>query len=783
MARVATPLSRAARSGSSSSSSSSRAPEPSGGRGASRQRIVFIVVVAYAAVAALRATALRHPATWVAAVVSVALVVRGTRPRPMAGDPAGDRPRQLATFALALTLAAGLVPTRLALPSTLAAVGAAVAVLAATRALAQASGPASVISRRGSVPWALPLLAAVPAALAVLRLGLLAFAQHRLAEKVPAWPALGAALPPTALFVAAALRAWAARLELGARERTRVALLLALVFPVGGAIAVATARAPLPALMDLVTAAEGLALAWVLGHGDAVELARIARRALALLVFLGPVCALGALLTFGEPSGAPGITFATGVLVLALSLFVAQLETAFVPDRGRLLAATARAHEALFESESREAVRVALEHLREATGPRGGSPELWMLAPPKVLTIDAAGYPHTREAELPRTLLGVCASEPHGALRTEALRALEVRRPDLRPLLAWLSDRSALAAVVVAAAGEPEGLLLVPGGAREEPMSLEEVLALKRFADTLSAACQGESALSRSLGRERATADRAERAADRVERLGHRVALDEGRNVAATTRLARPAHVGVYSTSIRMAYETLERRVHRGAPVVVVAPSGVDAVPYIAKAHLSGPRRARPLVVVDGTATAEHDPEAWKAPHASPLALADGGVLVLVDGAALPVEVQRLLARALLDKKCPWERPEPLEVSLALTCTRPPELLADEGELDPQLLARLGDAGVEPIVFPRLQNRAEDLRAMVTDALAREGLRVRGRPVGVSDRAFARLLDYAFPGEEPELFVLARRLVRRAEADVVSAEDVEHVLGGATPED
>lgn len=761
------------------SSSSSSASAPGRDRASTRQRLIFIVVVAYAAVAALRATALRHPATWLAAGVSVLLVVRGTRPRPMAGEASGDQPRQLATFAFALTLASAFVPTRLALPATLAAVGAAVAVLAATRALARTSGPASVITKRGSVPWVLPLLAAVPAALAVVRLGFLAFEQTRLAEKVPAWEALAAALPPTLLFMAAVMRASAARLELGARERTRVAVLLALLFPLCGAVAVATTRAPLPSLMELVTAAEALALAWVLGHGDAVELARIARRALTLLVFLGPVCALGALMTFGDPAGAPGVTAATGGLVLALSLFIARLEPVFVPDQGRLLAATERAHEALFESESSEAVRVALERLRQASGPRGGSPELWMLSPPKVLTIDAAGYPHTRVAELPRTLLAVCASEPYGTLRTEALRALEVRRADLRPLLAWLSDRSAMAAVIVAAAGEPEGLLLVPGGARREPLSLEEVLALKRFADTLSAACQGESALSRSLGRERATADRAEQATDRVELLGHRVALDEGRNVAATTRLARAAHVGVYSTSIRMAYETLERRVHRGAPVVVVAPSGVDAVPYLAKAHLSGPRRARPLVVVDGTATAEHDPEAWKAPHASPLALADGGVLVLVDGAALPAEVQRLVARALLDKKCPWERPEPLEISLAFTCTRPPEALADEGELAPQLLARLGDAGVEPITFPRLQDRAEDLRAMVTDALAREGLRVRGRPVGLSDHAFGQLLEYAFPGEEPELFVLARRLVRSAEADVVSAEDVARVLGGA----
>ncbi len=744
------------------------------------KRVIFVVAVIYAAASALRATSLHHAPTWFAAGSALLLVYFGTKPRAK-DDPADDDPRQLATFGLALTLAATVVPEPPPLPSTLTAIGAAVATVAGLRALARANGPLSMVSRRGDVSFVFSAIACAPAALAVVRLVLSGLGQKALASNLPSRPAIEAVLPAASLFFAALARMRAARLELGTRERTKVAFGLTVLFPGIAAVLATTSSVPVLSHMRFFAAASAVGLTWVLGHGEPVQIARVARRALTLGVYLGPVCGLGALFTATHADGAAAYTFVTGVVVLALSLFVASLETSFLPDSGRLLEAVARAHAALLESEASEAVRLALERLREASGPRGGSPELWMLAPPRVLSIDAAGYPHTRSAELPKTLIDVCSAEPFGTLRTEVLRELEVRRPDLRGLLAWLSDRSTLAAVVVAAGGEAEGVLLVPGASRHEPLAMEEALGLKKLADALSAACQGESALSRSLGREKDARERAEDAVDRVERIGHRVSLDENRNVAATTRVARPAHVGVYSTSIRMAYETLERRVHRGAPVVIVAASGHATVPYLARAHLSGPRRTKPFVVVDSAATREHEIAAWKDPDTSPLGLADTGLLVLVDVAALPKDVQKLLARALADKKCPWERAEPLDVTLAVTSMRAPEELADEGELEPQLVARLGDAAIEPLAFPGLADRAEDLRAIVTDALAREGLRARGKPIGIDDRAFAILVEHDFPGEDAELTALAKRLVRAVPGNVVGIADLRRVLGKSEP--
>jgi DNA-binding NtrC family response regulator len=178
-------------------------------------------------------------------------------------------------------------------------------------------------------------------------------------------------------------------------------------------------------------------------------------------------------------------------------------------------------------------------------------------------------------------------------------------------------------------------------------------------------------------------------------------------------------------------------------------------------------------VVVDGTAAREHDLARWNDRAASPLALVDGGMLVLVDGASLPLEVQRLLARALAEKRPPWEQATPLDVSLAFTGVASPEALQRSGRLDPTLAMRLGEAVSAPLLLPRLRDRAEDLRAIVTDRLAREGLRVRGTPLGIDSAAYGRLVEYEFPGEDAELSTIVQQLVASAKGDVVQAADVD----------
>jgi hypothetical protein len=399
-----------------------------------------------------------------------------------------------------------------------------------------------------------------------------------------------------------------------------------------------------------------------------------------------------------------------------------------------------------------------------------------------VLTIDAAGYAREREASLPPQLLEVAAGEPHATVRTELLDALLVRRPDLRSLARWMDERGALAASLVSREGEACGVLVVPRGAGREPVTLEEARALETLADALSGACATKSAFARSLLREREATARAEAAELSLDRQRHAEALASGRLGLEVAREMRGAQVGRYSPAVRFAQAALERRMSVGAPIVVVGPAGLDPVPHLAAAHVAGARRpGTPFVVIDGTSSPEHDVARWRDAAVSPLALAQGGLLVLVDGAALPGAVQRLVAQALAERRAPWEQAEPFDVAIALTSTRPLAELSNRSRLDPALAVRLGDASEAEIVLPPLELRPEDLRALLGDRLAREGLRQRGAPVGIEDGAFARLADYRFPGDYAELVLVARRLVADVSGDVVRVADVE-ALGLSLPD-
>ncbi len=266
--------------------------------------------------------------------------------------------------------------------------------------------------------------------------------------------------------------------------------------------------------------------------------------------------------------------------------------------------------------------------------------------------------------------------------------------------------------------------------------------------------------------------NRAEAIADQAL-YNARVAVE--RNALATRRLAAGATSGVYAAASRLALESVERHVKAGGPVALVVPSGVDPLSYLARAHLSGARKDGAFVPVDCTNAREHDIGRWMDSKSSPLALADGGLLVLVDIGALPTEVQRIVASALGQRRPPWDTPGPLDIQLAVTGVVSPEELVARGRLDAALAALLGNEAADAIALPRLRERPEDLRNVLTDHLAREGLRALGRPIGIERAALARLVDYAFPGEEAELAGIVRLLVARCEGDIVRAADVDAV--------
>jgi hypothetical protein len=737
---------------------------------APRRGWLLVLPVLYVAGAAVYAGEGR-PFAWLAIAVAVVIAFA-------AGAGPETRPRVATMSALSVAVATSALTERASWAACLRELTAVFAGLAAMRALRTIDGDTGLAPSATEAAEGLgPVRLAHAGAGAIV----IAFGSAALFDAM-AWAGVGSAPPElaaagggaVALFALGAtslLTAGARRLELAAPPRALasaaaggIGLLLALALAIAGTMHAdaATAFTFTLACTVIVRLTHG---------GDPFTVARRGRRALTLALYGGPVVTLAAVAAEGRVPGSGIVALCIALAAMLIGALAPKLEEPLLPGKGRLLEALADAARAARDRDARDAIAQSLVRLREGVGEGAVSPELWMLHPTRICTVNAAGYLTERDVEIPPALLDVAAGEPEATIRVDVLRALEVRRADLRPLLKWLEDRGAIAATLVSGGEEPDGVLIVPVGHRSEPLTIEEVRAMKELADAFVTVCQARSARARHLGRERELKARLDAVDDELTEVRHAASLDAGRNALASARLARPATIGIYSATSRMAYDALERRVERDAPVVLVARAGIDPVPFIARAHLAGPRKDRPLVIVDGTSSREHDVERWKDEHASPLALADRGLLVLVDGAALPRDVQVLVARALTERRPPWERATPLDVAVALTATAAPDVLVDEARLSPELFARFEDA--TPIRLPGLHERAEDLFSIVADRLAREGLRVHGRPLGIDSAAFALLVEHPFDGEDAELAAIVSRLVARSRGDVVRVADVE----------
>jgi hypothetical protein len=768
---------------------------------ARRALVPLLAAVGYTIGVDVRVAGARSGTAWVLGVVSVWLAFAAASPRLPGNGLAEDGERRVGLLAWgvgALAIALSTVgsaepdPTQ-GLIGTLAVLGASVVGAFAIARIPEAQGMATSLPRATRT-----LLVVTVGLLAIASVVALAASLHvlRHPDDRP-WVALGrdalAVAAGGALVILLGSVAETVRvrgLELGAGDRARVATGVVLA---AGSVAVGLlvlGEGAADRILRLTLAVSAVLLTYTCLHGDPETLTRRGRRAVALLLFGGPLVLLGGLASEG-PGRSVVPLLATGAVALVVGSAVRYLEQPLRRADGRLLDAIEAANSALVRADPDASIREALTALRTFAGTSTQSPELWSIAPPGVLTIDGAGYPHEREASLPQLLLDVAPGEPEATVRAELVDALVVRRPDLRPLARWLDERGALAAALVTREGEVDGVIVLPRGARHVPMSLEEVRAVKRLADAFAGAAASRAALGRSLAREQASTMRAEAAEGALRSRATQDRLVERRDQVVTALAAARAHGGPYAPAARVAYDAIERRVSRRAPVVVRSALGSDVVAYIARAHLAGASRARPFVVIDGTAQAYHDPARWADPVESPLALARGGLLVVEAVFSLPARVLTLLGEALSQRRAPWsegDATETLDVAFAVSTHERAERGADDGgghgagdgAADAgALTAYLEDALAHTVTWPRLRERGEDLRSLVLAGLAREGMHVRGAPLGIEDAAYAALADYPFPGEDAELRSVTQRLAQVARGDVVRVADVATLGLGA----
>src|SRR4051812_28672478 len=428
--------------------------EPLRTRVAWRRAVILVVPVLYVAGTAVT-TAETSARAWLAIGIGVVVGLLGSLIR--AGETAASaRSRVWTSAALSLAIASAALSERwawVAFAREIALLGAG---LAAVRALGAIDGDPGLAAKATEATSARGLDARVLQRMAIGAIiaawGSAALVDGlvwtslapTLADAGPVAASAGGAAALFGIGASALLIATARRLELSAPPR---ALACAAAAGIGLVLSLVLA------LTTTLHADSAIALGFAIAcptvvrlarARDALALSRRGRRVLTLAVFGGPVAALAAIAGEGHMPGSGLVALLIALATLAIGSAVAKLEEPFLPAKGRLLDALADATGAAHDRDTRAALAKALARIREAAGHTAPSPELWMLHPTRICTVDAAGYLQERDGELPTALLDVARGEPGGMLRVDVLHALEVRRADLRPLLGWLEDRGVL---------------------------------------------------------------------------------------------------------------------------------------------------------------------------------------------------------------------------------------------------------------------------------------------------------------------------------------------------
>lgn len=572
------------------------------------------------------------------------------------------------------------------------------------------------------------------------------------------------------------------RLELGVADRAGGALALAVTaFAVAVPATVFDVAAPDRVLPVAVIAASGLC-AWTATTPEPTTVSSALRGILAIMMLGAPTLLIAGLFarTGGEDAGL--IVLTACCASISVGLIARNVARPLAPERSRWLDAIHKATQEALQPEPNEAIEASLAALGRIANSPLAPPKLFRFSPAQALRVDVAGYLHTDKVEAPEALCALALEEPERTLRAEVLRALEVRRPEVRPVIAFFEAQRGFSATVVMDEEGPIGFILLPKGSRTSALSLEEARAVRILADRMSSLLAVSSALARSRERELEAVARADRSDDEKQRLFYIISQEDTKNRALAERAARGVRATAYSPAARFTLDEIERLAKLNAPMCLVAPPGTDPVGWAAIAHLSSPRSGGPFIVVDAANGFDHELDRWQDERVSPLKLADGGSLALIDVVALPNEVQRYIARVLSRLSAMDARSSILPPGLISTFhASPGSPDSDTEEPERQVFARLDESlkrwlGDSFLRIPSLSERSEDLRALALSELARLGLATRGEPLGLSPQAQMLLLEHDYPGNEAELRSILVRAAQHARGPVLTDADL-HAVG------
>lgn len=242
------------------------------------------------------------------------------------------------------------------------------------------------------------------------------------------------------------------------------------------------------------------------------------------------------------------------------------------------------------------------------------------------------------------------------------------------------------------------------------------------------------------------------------------------------------------SRAMRQLRSDLFQQARRDAPLLLTGEAGSEFSEVSWIVHQAGGRSEAPYLAIDTAAlSAEafehklfHPVECSGEPdRPSELERLDGGTLFIHRAESLARNTQKKLIRFLESPAIPRSDSLTLRyINLRLIvgssadrkCRHQAPLLA--------YLSERHDAA--ELRLPPLRERRDDLRMLATNCLAEQAALLGIFPPAIREDGFDAILSYDWPGNEDELKRVLTNLVRNSSHEPVTAEKVQHWIGGAS---
>ncbi|RST31106.1 sigma-54-dependent Fis family transcriptional regulator [Sphingomonas ginkgonis] len=373
------------------------------------------------------------------------------------------------------------------------------------------------------------------------------------------------------------------------------------------------------------------------------------------------------------------------------------------------------------------------------------------------------------EADIRELVSGVLEDEGYAvrtaANSTEALDAIESRRPSLLLLDVWLQG------------SRLDGLQLLEQVKRRDPTLPVIMISGHGNLDTAVAAIR-------------------EGAVDFIEkpfeanRLLHLVdratETDRLKREVATLRRSAGAdeQLDGSSVAINTVRATLKRVAPTGSRVMITGPAGVGKEIAARTIHNWSTRASGPFIVVSAAMMAPErvEEELFGSEQdgvARPglLEQAHGGTLFLDEIADMPITTQGKILRVLTDQsytRVGGQRPVKVDVRVLSATSRDLGELIAAGKFREDLYYRLN---VVPVRIPPLRERREDIPEIAGHFLARYASERRIKSPVFSDEAMAALQAHDWPGNVRQLRNIIERTVILAPGDRLTSIEVDMLPG------